>query len=180
MCLNVFEFITYKVQQFDHFTFILSDPQKEQQGLRRFWKKCIGIFLLCYKKLKKQNTTLIPNLPCKSFPDCLLSAWSQREHKSRAVKRNTERDAGGMREGLPGHPSLVIPFADFSVNGSCHCPIQVFNLFSPFSFFKQPWVFHCLGPALCYQQQGYTVPGDRLEGFRFEQQNPAGLSFKHL
>lgn len=137
MCLNVFECIIYKVQQSDH----LYPPWSTKQATRTevlLKKNALALFYYATrnKRKKNQNTTLIPNLPCKSLPDCLLSAWSQREHKSRAVKRNRERDAGGVRGGLPGHPSLIIPFADFSVNGICHCPIQVFNL-----FFFPLWIF---------------------------------------
>lgn len=39
MCLNIFECIIYEVQQSNHFTFILSDPQKEQHRLRYLGEK---------------------------------------------------------------------------------------------------------------------------------------------
>lgn len=52
--------------------------------------------------------------------------------------------------------------------------VKFLTFFSPFGFFKQPRMFLFLGPASRHQQQGYTAPSGRLEGVRFEQQNPAG------
>lgn len=174
---NMFKYIwMHHTKCSSHITSVLSDPQKEQQGLRCFRKKSIGIVLLCYRKLKKTTTTTHlynTNLPCKSLPDCLLFAWSQREHKSRAVKRKSERE---MLVGWKMVCQVILHSSHylmiFQLTAFATVLLKLLTFFFPSAFSSN--LFHCLGPARHHQQQDYTAPSDRLERFRFEQQNPAG------